>query len=104
MSQELNKDNFDQEVIEASKSKPVLVDFFAPWCGPCQMQGPIIDELAKEVGDKGVVAKINIDENPETAEKYGVMSIPTLILFKDGKPTETMTGQQAKEVLIKFFE
>lgn len=104
MSKELNKDNFDQEVIEASKSKPVLVDFFAPWCGPCQMQGPIIDELAGEVGDKGAVAKVNIDENPEIAEKYGVMSIPTLILFKDGQAKETMTGMQAKEILKKLFE
>lgn len=104
MAQELNKNNFEKEVVEASKSKPVLVDFFAPWCGPCQIQGPIVDELSKEIGDKGVVAKVNIDENPEIAEKYNVMSIPTLLVFKDGKVVETMVGMQAKEVLIKFFE
>lgn len=103
MAQELNKDNFEKEVIEASKEKPALVDFFAPWCGPCQAQGPIIDEVAKEVGDKAMVAKINIDDNPELAEKYGVMSIPTLILFKDGEVAETMTGMQAKENLVKLL-
>lgn len=103
MAKELNKDNFETEVVEASKKFPVLVDFFAPWCGPCQMQGPIIDELGKELDGKGAVAKVNIDENPELAEQYGVMSIPTMILFKDGKPQETMTGLMAKEVLAKLF-
>lgn len=103
MAQELNKDNFEKEAIEASKEKPALVDFFAPWCGPCQVQGPIIDEVAEEIGDKAVVAKVNIDDNPELAEKYGVMSIPTLILFKDGQAAETMTGMQAKENLVKLL-
>ncbi|MBD3248288.1 thioredoxin [Candidatus Falkowbacteria bacterium] len=103
MAKELNKDNFEKEVVEASKEKPALVDFFAPWCGPCQMQGPIIDEVAEELGDKAVVVKVNIDDNPELAEKYGVMSIPTLILFKDGKAEETMTGMQAKENLMKLL-
>lgn len=104
MALELTKDNFEKEIVEASKSKLALVDFFAPWCGPCQMQGPIVEELAEEIGDKGIVGKLNIDSNPEIAEKYGVMSIPTLILFKDGKPKETMVGMQAKEILAKFFE
>ena len=96
-------DNFKDEVIEASKQKPVLVDFFAEWCGPCQMQGPIIDEVAKEIGDKAVIGKLNIDEAKEVAEKYGVMSIPTLILFKDGKAVETIAGMQAKDVLVKIL-
>ncbi len=103
MAQELNKDNFEKEVVETSKEKPALVDFFAPWCGPCQVQGPIVDEVAEEIGDKATVVKVNIDENPELAEKYGVMSIPTLILFKDGEPAETMTGMQAKENLVKLL-
>lgn len=99
-----NDDNFSEEVIEASKEKPVLVDFFAVWCGPCQSQGPIIDEVAKEIDDKGVVGKLNIDEAKKIAEDYNVMSVPTMILFKDGKVAETVTGLQAKENLLKLFE
>ena len=96
-------DNFKEEVIEASKEKPVLVDFFAEWCGPCQMQGPIIDEVAEEIGEKAVVGKLDIDKSKKIAEEYEVMSIPTLILFKDGKVAETMAGMQAKDVLMKLL-
>lgn len=103
MSKVFTDDNFNEEVIEVSKTKPVLVDFFAEWCGPCQMQGPIIDEVAKEVGEKASIGKLNIDENKKTAETYGVMSIPTIILFKDGKKAETIQGMQAKEVLLKLL-
>lgn len=99
-----NDDNFLQEVIEASKNKPVLVDFFAVWCGPCQAQGSIIDEVASEVDNKGIVGKLNIDEARKIAEDYNVMSVPTMILFKDGKTQETLTGLQAKEELLKLFE
>ncbi len=91
--------NFQQEV-EQNKGV-VLVDFFAEWCGPCRVMGPIIEELAEELKDKqGVkIGKLNIDENQDTAGKYGVMSIPTLILFKDGKKIEQLVGLQDKESL-----
>jgi thioredoxin 1 len=91
--------NFQQEVEQAKGL--VLVDFFAQWCGPCQVMGPIIEELAEEYKDKeGVkIGKLNIDENQATAQKFNVMSIPTLILFKDGKPVETLVGLQDKESL-----
>jgi len=90
--------NFESEVIKSDT--PVLVDFFAPWCGPCQMMGPIIDELAEELKDKKVkIGKLDIDQNPETTEKYNVMSVPTLIIFKTGEPVETMSGVQNKEEL-----
>jgi thioredoxin 1 len=97
-------ENFQKEAIEASKEKPVLVDFFASWCGPCKMQAPIIDEVAKEVGDKAVVGKLNTEEAQEVAGKYGVMSIPTLIIFRNGEPAETMVGMQPKEGLIEAIE
>ena len=99
-----NDDNFSEEVLEASKEKPVLVDFFAVWCGPCQAQGPVMEEVSEEAGNKAVVGKLNIDEAQEIAEKYGVMSIPTIILFKYGQVKETLTGLQAKENLLKLFE
>ena len=91
--------NFDVEVLKSDK--PVLVDFWAVWCGPCQMQGPIVEEVAKAMEGKAVVGKVNVDENPQSAGKYGVMSIPTLIIFKGGKPVKQMVGVQSKEVLIK---
>jgi len=95
--------NFTDEVI---KSKiPVLVDFWAPWCGPCRMQGPIIENLEKEYAGKPVkIGKINVDENDRVAQKYGVMSIPTLLLFKDGKVSEQMVGVQSKDVLKKKLD
>jgi len=89
--------NFQQEVLNSQK--PVLVDFWAPWCGPCQMMGPIIEELAEELEGKVVVGKLNVDENPQMAQKYGIMSIPTLLIFKDGQVVEQFVGVQPKEVL-----
>ncbi|MBI5731830.1 MAG: thioredoxin [Candidatus Magasanikbacteria bacterium] len=95
--------NFTDEVI---KSKvPVLVDFWAPWCGPCRMQGPIIENLKKEYAGKPVkIGKMNVDENDRTPQKFGVMSIPTLIIFKNGKIVEQMVGVQSKEVLKRKLE
>jgi thioredoxin 1 len=96
---ELNDANFEQEVLKYEEG-PVLVDFFAPWCGPCQMQGPIVEELGKELGDtKAKVFKVNVDENQGVAGKFSVMSIPTLIIFVKGEAKETMMGLQNKDVL-----
>ena len=92
-------DNFGEEVLKSDK--PVLVDFYADWCGPCKMQGPIIDEVATEIGDKAKVGKMDIDANQQIAQKFGVMSIPTIIIFKDGKEVEKMVGVQTKDALIE---
>lgn len=92
--------NFEKEAMEASKNKPVLVDFFASWCGPCKLQGPIIDQLAEEMGDKAVIGKANVDEAIKISEQFSVMSVPTLIMFKDGKAVETFNGLQSKDALI----
>ncbi|PIR92554.1 thioredoxin [Candidatus Falkowbacteria bacterium CG10_big_fil_rev_8_21_14_0_10_44_15] len=89
--------SFEQEVLQAKE--PVLVDFWAPWCGPCRIQGPIVEELARELSGKAKVAKLNVDENQGTAEKYGVMSIPTIIIFKNGQIVEQLIGVQNKETL-----
>jgi len=96
MAMEFNKDNFE-EILKSEQ--PVLVDFWAPWCGPCQMMGPIIEELSSEMGEKAKIGKVNIDENPAIAEKYGIMSIPTIIIFKKGEIAKQMIGVQSKENL-----
>lgn len=88
---------FEREVL--SSDRPVLVDFWATWCGPCKMIAPILEELATEHGDKLKVAKIDIDINGQTAQKYGVMSIPTLILFKNGQAAERLVGYMPKAQL-----
>lgn len=102
MAQQFTDQNFDQEVLKSDK--PVLVDFWAAWCGPCQIMGPIVDELAEEMKDKVKIGKLNVDENRETATNYGVMSIPTLIIFKDGKVMKQLVGVQAKENLKEELE
>jgi thioredoxin 1 len=89
--------NFDQEVIK--NDKPTLVDFWAPWCGPCQMMGPVIEELAKEMEGKAKIGKLNVDENSEIAQKYGIMSIPSLKIFKGGQVVKEFTGVQGKDTL-----
>lgn len=77
----------------------VLVDFWAPWCGPCKIVAPILDELSAEIGDKAKIVKINVDDNPESAAKYNVMSIPTLLIFKDGQVVNQLVGVQPKDLL-----
>jgi thioredoxin 1 len=94
--------NFEAEVLKSDK--PVLVDFWAPWCGPCQAMGPIISELAKEFEGKAVVGKINVDENSKTAQDFSIMSIPALKIFKGGKVVQEFVGMQAKEVLKEALE
>ncbi len=94
-AQHFSDQDFDEKVLRSDK--PVLVDFFADWCGPCKMAAPIIDELAGEYEGKAVVGKVNVDENTQLAAKYGVMSIPTVIMFKDGKEVDRKIGFAGKE-------
>lgn len=95
----LTDQNFKEEVLEADV--PVLIDLWAPWCQPCLMQGPIIEEVAKEFEGKIKVGKLNVDENRQTAMQYQIMSIPTLMIFKDGKVVERLIGVRPKDVLME---
>ena len=96
----VNKNNFNQEVIHSDK--PVLLDFWAPWCGPCRMVGPILEEIAKERSDIKVV-KINVDEEQELAMQFGVMSIPTLVVMKNGKVVNQATGARPKAQILALL-
>lgn len=89
---------FEKDVLQADK--PVLVDFWAVWCGPCQIQGPIVEEVSQNMGDKATVTKLNVDENPMTAQQYGIMSIPTLMIFNKGAVVKQFIGVQSKETLL----
>ena len=99
---ELSSDNFDQEVLQSAE--PVLVDFWAPWCGPCRQITPMIEELAAENAGSAKVLKVNIDENPQTAQQFGVMSIPTLMVFKNGDVAERFVGVQPKAKLQEALD
>jgi thioredoxin 1 len=83
----------------AAQDAPVLIDFWAPWCGPCRMQGPILDEVAKSAGDKAIVAKVNVDDEPRLAAQFGVQSIPTLVILRDGQIQKRMVGLQPVHTL-----
>ena len=98
---ELNKDNFEKEVMEANV--PVLIDFWASWCGPCRMMSPLIDQIAEEMGDKLKVCKVNVDQNHELAEKYEIMTIPAFIVIKNGAESGRTIGVQPKEDILKLI-
>lgn len=102
MVYEFKDSNFDEEVLKSDKT--VLVDVFATWCGPCRMMSPVIDEIAKEMGDSVKVGKVDSDENPEIADKYGIMSIPTILVIKNGQVAKTFVGVTSKSEIINALK
>ncbi len=93
----VNDQSFSTDV---ESTGTVLVDFWAPWCGPCKMIAPVLEEIDNEIGNKLTIAKLNVDDNQNSARKYGIMGIPTLLLFKDGRPVEKIVGYQPKDELM----
>jgi len=94
-----DNENFEEEVLKSDKK--VLIDFYADWCGPCKMQSPIVDQLAEELENAVKVGKINVDNSPELAEKYGIMSIPTLIIIENGEVKNQFIGLTSKDILLE---
>lgn len=102
MAAELTADRFQEDVVNASK--PVLVDFWASWCGPCRALGPIVEQIGEEMADRLTVFKCNVDEQGELAQQFGIMSIPTLILFKNGEVAHQIVGNMPKAALVSEIE
>ena len=98
----IGDDNFEQVVLQAKT--PVLVDFWAPWCQPCRMIAPILDELAEEYSGRVNITRLDVDQNPKTAAKYSIMSIPTLLIFKNGEPVSNIVGLRTKEELKRSLD
>ncbi|MEM6491849.1 MAG: thioredoxin TrxA [Pseudomonadota bacterium] len=98
----VSDDTFETEVLNAAG--PVLVDYWAEWCGPCKQIAPMLDDVARDMGEKVQVAKVNIDENPKSPQKYGVRGIPTLMLFKDGQVAATRVGAMSKSALTEWID
>ena len=101
MAEQINVTNFDEKVLQSSK--PVLVDFFTTWCGPCKMMAPVIDELSEELAGQVDIYKVDVDDNPDLAQRYGVMSIPTLIVFENGEVKNQTMGAQPKPALMQLL-
>ena len=99
---EFSQDNFEQEVLKSDK--PVLVDLWAAWCGPCRLIAPVIEELSSEYAGKAKIGKLNVDDHPQVAGRYGVMNIPTLLLFKEGKEVDRIVGVVPKEELARRID
>lgn len=97
----ITKNNFEQDVLHSDK--PVLIDFWAPWCGPCRMLSPVISEIAEEYGDKIKVCKVNVDDEGELAASFNVMSIPTLVVVKDGKVANSAVGVRPKAQIVEMI-
>ena len=100
---ELVKDITAETFAETIATGTVLIDFWAPWCGPCKMQGPILDKVAEQIGDKAVIGKVNVDEHGSIAAQFNVRSIPTLILFKDGEKVQDFVGVQQEAALVELL-
>ena len=101
MTQHFNQETFQQAI---SSGKPVLVDFWATWCGPCRMMAPIIDELAADYEGRAIVGKVDVDEEGDLAQRYGIMSIPTMILFKDGERVQQIVGARPKAQIADMID
>ena len=102
MEKTLTDANFDQEI--AAYEKPVVVDFFATWCGPCEVLGPVLEKVAESFGDKVVLAKVNVDQFPATSGKFNIDRIPNVILFKDGKPVDSFIGLMPEPTIKTWLE
>ena len=102
MALEFTDANFEELVIKSDK--PVIVDFWAVWCGPCRIVGPVVEEVGQEFADKAVVGKVDVDSNPETARKYGIRNIPTLLFFKGGEVVDKLVGAVPKQTLVNKLE